>query len=54
MYTTNPYHQFHYMREDLAIMPLVAIPTNVKEEDDTTTALAQKAPLRVSKKPMEM
>ena len=44
MYTTTPYHQFHYVREELA-----TIPTNVKEEDDTAAALVQNTPLRVSK-----
>ena len=50
MYTTTPCHQCHYVREELASMLLVAIPTNVKEEDNTAAAIAQNAPLRVSKK----
>ena len=53
MNTTTPYHQFHYVREELAILPLVVIPTNVEEDDDTTTALTQNAPLCVSKKPRD-
>ena len=48
MYTTTPCHQCHYVREELASVLLVAIPTNVKEEANIAQGML------VSKKPMEM
>ena len=50
---TTPCHQSHYVREELAIMLLAAISTNVKEDQDIATVLALTGLMLVRKKPME-